>query len=278
MCGPPQVYLTPARHVLAQVLTEALRERHDIRRDHEHRGAVVLGTDLGDHLHAPQLHRHGIVDHLLGGLAQFPRRLELRFRLDDARAFLADRLRLHGHHLLHRLRQLDVLHLEALDFDAPAGAGFGDAIAQQAVDLVALLQYLIEVVLADDVAQAGERQLVNRGTGLAHRDHRLAGIDDAIPENRVEPHGDAVARDGLLPFGGYGARADVDRHRALDAERNDPVEARSAQPRIAAESEDDTTLILLCDPQSAEEHPDDDREDDVRGHGCLFLAPTAMSE
>jgi hypothetical protein len=39
-----------------------------------------------------------------------------------------------------------------------------------------------------------------------------------------------IARDGLLPFGGNGARADVDRHRPLDTERDDPVQAGPRRP------------------------------------------------
>ena len=31
-----------------------MRQGNEIRRDHEHRGAVVLGANFGNHLHAPQ--------------------------------------------------------------------------------------------------------------------------------------------------------------------------------------------------------------------------------
>ena len=50
----------------------------------------------------------------------------------------------------------------------------GDALVQQVVDLVALLQHLVQVVLADDVAQARQRELVDRRGGVADGDHRRA--------------------------------------------------------------------------------------------------------
>lgn len=51
--------------VLTQILTQAFRHRHKVRRNHHHRRAVVLGPHLRDHLHSPQLQRHRISGHLL---------------------------------------------------------------------------------------------------------------------------------------------------------------------------------------------------------------------
>ncbi len=36
----------PARGLLREIVIQAVGERHEIRRNHEHRGAVVLGADL----------------------------------------------------------------------------------------------------------------------------------------------------------------------------------------------------------------------------------------
>jgi len=84
-----------------------------------------------------------------------------------------------------------------------------------------------------------------------------------------------TARDGLLPFGRHGACADVDRHRPLDAERNDPVEARPAQTAVAAQAEHDTALILLRNAKSAEHHDEHERDDDPSSeHGRASCSQT----
>src|SRR5258708_1866882 len=73
------------------------------------------------------------------------------FGFDDAGAFFADGFRLHGHNLLHGDRQLDVLHLESLDFNAPARCRVGDVFTEKTIDFVALLQDLVEIVLSDNI-------------------------------------------------------------------------------------------------------------------------------
>ena len=81
---------------------------------------------------------------------------------------------------------------------------------QQAVDLVALLQHLVQIVLADDVAQAGQRQLVHGRGRIGHRDDGFGRIDDPVPEHGIHLDGHAVARDGFLLLRRDGTRADVD--------------------------------------------------------------------
>ncbi len=100
---------------------EAVRHRDEIRRDHDDRGRVVVRADLGDHLHTAQFQRGGVPHHLRAGLRELDRCFEFRLGLDDARALLANRLRLHRHDLLHVRGQLDILHLQPLDLDAPRG-------------------------------------------------------------------------------------------------------------------------------------------------------------
>jgi len=66
-----------------------------------------------------------------------------------------------SHHLLHGLGQLHVLHLEPFDFDSPGFRGRRHAGAQQTVDFVALLKDLVQIVLPDNISQAGQRQLID---------------------------------------------------------------------------------------------------------------------
>lgn len=50
--------LLPARLIsrpASQILVSRVDERYEVRRDHQHRGAIVLRADLRDHLHASQL-------------------------------------------------------------------------------------------------------------------------------------------------------------------------------------------------------------------------------
>jgi hypothetical protein len=58
---------------------------------------------------------------------------------------------------------------------------------------------------------------------------------------------------GFLLFGGHRSRTDVDRHRTLDPERNDPVQARSTQTDIATQAKYNATLIFLCDAKPCQQ-------------------------
>lgn len=247
--------------MLPHIIRQAFGEGDEIGRDHQHGRRAVLGADFRNHLHAAEFQRGGVVDHLRRRRGELGGGFELGFGLDDAGAFFADGLGLHRHHLLHGRGQLDVLHLEALDLEAPALRRVDHAVPQKPVDLVALLQHFVKVMLADDVAKAGERQLVDRRLRVDDGNDGLGGVADVIPQHGVDADRHAVARDGLLLLRGDGARADVDGERALDAERDDPVKPRAAQARVAPEPEDDAALVFLRDAKAGEE--DEKRDDDV---------------
>ena len=91
----------------------------ELARHHDDRHGVLLGADFGEHLHAAQLESGRSLHDDLGSLAQLLGRFELGLGLDEARALLAQRFGLLRHRALHRLRDLDVLHLDPLDLDAP---------------------------------------------------------------------------------------------------------------------------------------------------------------
>ena len=46
--------------MLTQIRAQALRQHHEIRRNHQHRRGVILRADFREHLHPPQLQRHRI--------------------------------------------------------------------------------------------------------------------------------------------------------------------------------------------------------------------------
>jgi hypothetical protein len=80
----------------------------------------------------------------------------------DARSLLPN-----GHHLLHGFGQLDVFHLEPFDGDAPRSRRRGDPFTQQCADPITLLANVVEIVLADDVAQVRERELIDGALALS---------------------------------------------------------------------------------------------------------------
>src|SRR5438309_2183472 len=106
-------------------LADGARHAHELARHHDDGHGILLGADLGDHLHAPQLESSRILHDDLGCAAQLLGGLELGLRLDQARALLTQRFRLLRHGALHRFGNLDILHFHALDLDAP---GLGDGV------------------------------------------------------------------------------------------------------------------------------------------------------
>src|SRR5262249_14721788 len=132
-----------ASRLAVEEARDAVGEVHEVRRHQHDRGRVLLRPDLGDHLHAPELERQRLLAYLAGAVGELLRRLLLALGLDDARALLAHRLGLARHRPLHGLWDLDVLHLDHLDLDAPGFGRLVDDLAQDAVDAVALFQHLI---------------------------------------------------------------------------------------------------------------------------------------
>ena len=148
------------------------------------------------------------------------------------------------------MRQFHVLHLEALHLHTPRGGGAADILAQQVVDLVSLLQDFVEIMLSDGVAQTRQRQLIDRPGSVRDRNNRFGRVRYPIPQYRVELYGDAIARDGFLLLGGHGPGADVDHHRSIDSEGNDPKQPGPLQANITTQAKYNATLIFLRDAKS----------------------------
>ena len=96
---------------------------------------------------------------------------------------------LHGHHTLHVLRNLDILHFEQFDRNSPRAGILQDIPFQQRIDLVALFQHFVEIVLSNDVSQAGQRHLLHSGAEVLDGEDSLVGVGDPKPENRVYLNG-----------------------------------------------------------------------------------------
>jgi hypothetical protein len=111
-----------------------------------------------------RLDHHRRVLQPLGGL-------ELALGVDHLRAPLALGLGLPGHRALHALRDLDVLDLDDRDLDAPGRGLLVDDRLQDRVDLLALRQQLVELMLAEHRPQRRLRD-------LRRRDHEVLDLHD----------------------------------------------------------------------------------------------------
>ncbi|MCU0649064.1 MAG: hypothetical protein MUF00_13775 [Gemmatimonadaceae bacterium] len=200
-----------------------------------------------------------------------------------------------GAHLqLHRLldiaRRFDGLQLHTRHIHAPRNRGLLDHLAHAPVDHVARGQCLIELDLANDVAQRRARERLEGKRQILHRVSGLLRIGDAVVEHRVDVDRHVVLRDHRLARevehlfaqvdpGGRGLDhllvpvavglevADVNRLGALH-ERDEDVEPGACDPVEAAQPLDDQDLRLRNDADRLREQQDDDSDGDERGdHG-----------
>ena len=132
-----------------------------------------------------------------------------------------------------------------------------------AVELVALGQHLVELVLAEHRAQRGLRQLAGRGHEVLDLDDRALGIDDAEIEHRIDLHRDVVARDHVLRRHVLHDHAQIDPHHLLH-EGDEDDQARPLDPGEAPEREDDAALVFPQDAnRRGQEHDHDERQDQI---------------
>ena len=124
---------------------------------------------------------------------------------------------------------LDVGHL-----DAP-GVGLRVEHALDVdVQLLALGEQLVELVLAEHRAQRGLRELAGRLEEVLDLDDRVLRVDDAEVDHRVHLHRDVVARDHVLRRHVEHDGAQVDAHHLLDARDDDdraPAPSRAGSAR-----------------------------------------------
>ena len=115
---------------------------------------------------------------MIGGrLRQLLRGDQLAFGVDDLGALLALGLGLAGHRPLHVLRQIDVLHLDRRDLDAPRIGLVIEDVLQLLVQPIARGQQVVELGLSEHAAQRRLREL-RRGVGV------VLDLDDGAPRDR----------------------------------------------------------------------------------------------
>ena len=91
-----------------------------------------------------------------------------------------------------------MLDLDVGDLDAPGVGLLVEDVLDVGVQLVALGQHLVELVLAEHRAQRGLRQLAGRLQIVLDLDDRPLRVDHAEVEHGVDLHRDVVARDHVL--------------------------------------------------------------------------------
>ena len=189
--GPSRAQSLQAFVLREEALDEVDRQREDDRR-------VLLGRDLRQRLQVAQLQRRRLAADDLGGLGELLRRLELALRVDDLRALLALGLRLLRHGALHLGRQVDLLHLDQRDLDAPGLRVLVDDLLEARVQLLALGEQLVERRLAEHAPQRRLRELRRRVEIVLDLHDRLVRVHDAEVDDRVDLHRDVVPRDDVL--------------------------------------------------------------------------------
>ena len=189
----------------------------------------------------------------------------LALGVDDLGALLPLGLGLPGHRPLHAVGQLDVLELDQGHLDTPVDGGDVEDLADVEVDPVGLGQRLVQGVLADDLAQRGLGDLVDRGVDVLDRDDRLHRVDDPEVGDRRHVDADVVAGDDALRLDRH--RDDPQRHPVQHVdERDDEPQPGLAYAEHPAEPEQHALLVLLDDPhrhrQHQQQHDDDNNDDD----------------
>ena len=216
--------------------------------------------DVGESLEVAQLQRARLARQRLRGLDQLLGRLGLALGVDDLGAPGALGLGLLRHGADHALIEIDVLDLHRRDLDAPVlGALIEDAL-QVDVELVALRQQVVHLVLADDRAERRLRDLTGGVEGVRHLDDGLAGIDDAEVDDRIHLDRDVVAGDHVLL--GHVEHDDAQVHPAhsLD-DRPDQDQARALDAGEASEREHHGALVLVQHVERAEQEDGEQNDD-----------------
>src|SRR4029077_19943815 len=212
-------------------------------REREDDGGAALAGDIEQRAEIAQLHRLRHLGQDAGGLDQLLRRLLLAFGIDDLGTALALGLGLAGDGTHHALVEVDALELDIGDLDAPGFGLFVEHVLDAGIELVALGQHLVEVVLAQYPAQRGLGELAGGDEIVPDLDDGALGIDDAEIDDGRDLDRDVVAGNHVLRRHLIDDDAQIDAHHLLD-ERHQEEKAGSLGSGIAAEREDDAAFVF----------------------------------
>src|SRR5215475_10046253 len=237
---------------------------HHLDRERKHDGRAALTRDIEQGREIAQLHRLRHRRQNLGGVEQLLRRLLLSLRVDDLGAAGAFGLGLAGNRPDHALVEIDALDLHGRYLDTPPLGLLVEHILNVGVELVALGQHLVEVVLAQDPAQRGLRKLAGCGEIIVDLNHRALGIDDAEVDHGINFDRHVVARNHVLGRHLVDDHAEIDPHHLLH-QRHEQEESRSLGAGVAPEREHDAALVFAQDADRREQ--DNDDENRQKGDG-----------
>src|SRR4249919_1090250 len=242
-----------------------------VDRQREDDGGTLLPGDFGKRLQVAQLDRARVAPEQAGGLDQRCRGLLLAFGVDDLGATQALGLGLARDRADHDLVEVDALDLDVGDLDAPGiGLRVEDG-ADVVVELLALGQHLVQVVLPQHRAKRGLRELAGGFVEVFDVDDRFLRIDHAEVHDGIDLHRDVVARDHILGRHIHDDGAQVDTHHLLH-DGNQQDQARPLHLPESPQLEHHAAFVFAQDLDRTEEDGGEqyDRgqvEDDV--HGAL---------
>src|SRR6202165_5011706 len=181
------------------LFTVRAEERLDqIERQGEDDDLGALVRDVGEGRQVAQLQGARLARQGLRRFGQLRGRLALALGVDDLGTPRALGFGLLRHGANHAFVEIDILDLNSRDLDAPRFGGLVEDALQVDVELVALREQIVHLVLAHHRAQRRLRDLAGGIEGVRHLDDGLAGIDDAEIDHRVHLDGHVVARDHIL--------------------------------------------------------------------------------
>src|SRR5262249_55953938 len=224
-------------------------------------GRAALARDVEQRRQIAQLHglRHRRQD--AGGLDQLLRGLLLAFGIDDLGAARALGLGLPRDGADHALVEVDPLDLDGGHLDAPGLGLLVEHVLNVGIELVALRQHLVEVVLAQYPAQRGLRELAGGGEIIADLDDRPLGVHHPEIEDGADLDRDVVAGNHILRGHLLDDDAQIDPHHLLD-QRHEQEKSRSLGAGVAAEREHHSALVFTQDAHRREQEDDDDDRQD----------------
>ena len=130
---------------------------HQVDRERKHDGRAALACDIEQRGEVTQLHRLRHRRQDLRRLDELLRGLLFALRVDDLGAARAFGLGLAGDRPDHALVEIDALDLDRRYLDPPRLGLLVEHVLDVGVELVALGQHAVEIVLAQHPAQRGLR-------------------------------------------------------------------------------------------------------------------------